>query len=171
MLSSPGSNPREAPIPLGEPEIAAADLGLRRKGGLGLAVFARLASGRVERLLPGARLLPGEVVRFEVTAERPGSLVLVGLDAARVVTPYVPRSGPALLLPAGRAQVPEGSILLDEALGPERFVAVLCGTPLDVAQVVETARAALKASDPRRIERLDLPCPQASFLIEKVRRR
>jgi len=55
-------------------------------------------TGRVERVLPGAELSPDDAIRFGVTNDKPGWLVVLGVDAAGQVTPYAPVSGTALEL-------------------------------------------------------------------------
>jgi hypothetical protein len=141
----------------------------RTKGGLSLALYARGADGRVEELLPGARVRAGDAVRFSVSTLVEGHVAVVGADAAGGVAVH---AAPPAPLPAGKGQLLEGSLILDEAVGPERFVAVLCdGTPA-AARIEAAARTALAAAggDPRGMGELVLDCRQASFLVEKVAR-
>src|SRR5262249_26740140 len=66
----------------------------RIKGsGVRLELMVRHLSGKVEPVLPGASLSPGEAVRFRVSSERTGSVAVVGLDAAQNVTAYMPNTG------------------------------------------------------------------------------
>ena len=153
----------------GPPPQPVAD-GVRTKGGLTLDVVARRLDGQIEQLVSPAALSPGEAIRFAVSSPAAGHLVIVGIDAAGAVTPYAPQAEQALPLQAADRTLLEGSILLDETLGPERIVAVLCDTPRRVAEVSSAARTALGAAggDPVRVERVTADCAETSFLIEKV---
>src|SRR5262249_49944343 len=115
----------------------------RTKGGLQLQLIARRANGRVEAILPGGELAPGEALRFRVTSRAAGCVCVSVLDSARVVSAYVPAEGQALAFPATRERLLDGSIILDETLGPERVVAVLCKQPIAVAEVVAAGKRAL----------------------------
>src|SRR5688572_26358727 len=45
---------------------------VRTKGGLALEVIAKHEDGKVEQLLPGAQLSPGDAIRFRVSSEEAG---------------------------------------------------------------------------------------------------
>lgn len=139
--------------------------GVRTKGGLSLEVVARHADGRVETVLPGATLAPGDAIRFRVTNPTAGYLAIVGADAARQVTAYVP----ARMQPSGRGQLLEGSVILDETRGAERLTAVLCPRAIADEELLAAARRALEHAgfDPRAQGPLDLDCEQAAVLLEK----
>lgn len=139
----------------------------RTKGGLGFTVHAKRASGEVDQLLPGAKLLPGESVRFSLSLEREGHVAVIGIDAAGVVTEY---ARPAGALAAGKDRLLDGSVVLDDTLGFERLVAVSCPGPVDAAALLASARSALAAAkgDPSKVGALDTTCRQATLLIEKV---
>jgi hypothetical protein len=141
----------------------------RRKGGTVLEVIARKADGRIERLLPGAPVRPGESMRFRLSSDREGSFALLGLDAAGGVTPYLSDGSGTRPLRKG-TQLLEGSIIADDTLGPERVFAVICDQAMPIDRVVDAGRRALREAggDPRKLSKLDLACRQSSFLIEKV---
>jgi hypothetical protein len=63
-------------------------------------------------------------------------------------------------------------VVLDATLGAERFLLLHCNEASDVEVAVDAGRRALRAAgnDPRRVERLDLPCRQVGVTIEKVQR-
>src|SRR5262249_6301084 len=105
-------------------------------------------------------------------SDRKGFLGIVGIDSARKVTAYAPAEGTLLAIPKGKNMLLEGSIVLDETLGPERIVAVRCATSMPIARVVEKATQALEAAggDPVAVTAIDLGCTQTSFLIKKVSR-
>lgn len=145
--------------------------GVRIKGGLALELVAKRLDGHTEWLASPAQLAPSEAIRFAISTPSPGFVAIVGVDAAATVSAYVPAgAGPGVRLGAGRQQLLDGSIVLDDTLGAERIFAVRCDDAIDVADVVASARAALRrAGHPARIELLALPaaCAQTSFLIEK----
>lgn len=144
--------------------------GERAKGGLALALFVRHGEGPVEEALPGARLVPGDAVRFSLSTSKEGYVAVVGMDDRGAVTLHAAPEAP---LSAGKGQLLEGSVVLDDAIGPERFVAVLCDHAPGASRVESAARTALAAADgdPRRAGPLRIDCQQASFLIEKVEAR
>ena len=92
-----------------------------------------------------------------------GYLAVLGMDAAARVSAYaqlqVPEPGERLL---------DGSVVLDDVLGTETVLAVLCPTEADARRSIETARAALvRAGSPRKVATLDLPCLQARVSFRK----
>jgi hypothetical protein len=143
--------------------------GVRTKGGLSLEVIARHENGAIEELLPGARLSPGDSIRFRIASEEGGFLAIAGLDSAQVVSIY---HQPVRIESGAKERLLEGSIVLDQTLGPEQIAALVCPAPLDGAGVLAAGRAALDRAggDPRRVSELDVGCEQAFFLIEKVAR-
>lgn len=153
-------------LPSGSPPPAE---GFAVKGGGTLALIARTADGKVDRILPGDPLAPGDAVRFEVKAAEPARVWVVGMDAAGAVTVYVEdaavQGGPALVLP--------GSVVLDDTLGVERIVALFCPERLEKAAVIAAGRAALAQAggDPAREMTVELEgCTQSSILVRKTRR-
>lgn len=148
---------------------------VRRKGGVSMGLVARHLDGRIETLTSPAELAPGEAIQFQISTGSSGFLGIVGVDSAQVVTPYAPAHlGPALPVAAGRDQLLDGSIVLDETLGPERIFAILCKDELSMETIVAGARSALTraGSNPAQLDVLPVPeaCVQTSFLIEKKRR-
>lgn len=120
----------------------------------------------------GDALYPGDQIQLRVSTPQPTHLVIVSLDGSGAVTPFYDDEGWALEMEAGVAQLLEGSVVLDDALGAERVLGCFSESPVSTQAVLDAAAEALEAvdDDPRRVERLDLPCEQASFLIEKVER-
>jgi hypothetical protein len=138
-----------------------------------LGVIARHPDGVVERVAPHGPLRPGDRLRFEVQGDGADAHVaVISLDSAGAVTPFVPADGQMLPVEAGRKQLLEGAVALDEALGPERILTVVCPAPLPVARVVGAARTAMANArgNPARVADLGLGCEQTSFWIRKVAR-
>jgi hypothetical protein len=138
----------------------------RPKGEVSFEVIRRDLHGRVGDVASGDRLRPDEAIRFRVTVHEPGYLTILGIDAARAITPYattlaVARETPLLVA---------GSIILDATLGPERIVAVVCDWPVPPAVLIAGARGELTRAggDPRTIVRASHGCRESSIVIEKV---
>ncbi len=144
----------------------------RSKGGPALELVVRGIDGRVREVSAGEALHPGDAVRFRVTSMRPSYAIIVGIDSAATVTPYFPVTRDAVLLPAGVKRLLDGSIVLDEALGAERIVLLLCDEPETVERVAIAGRRALAQAhgDPEKIGALALSCTQTSFLLRKTLR-
>ncbi len=98
--------------------------GIRAKGGADLDFFV-LQDGEVRPGVDGEVLRAGDRVQFTYRAEGLDTLVIAGVDGGGTVSLYYPERGdePVAIAPYGR-RVLEGSIVLDEAEGPEVFVAV-----------------------------------------------
>lgn len=147
---------------------------LRRKGGLALEVFVKHPSSAVEQLLPGATAAPGDALGFRVSTPQDGYLALVSMDGAGSVTSYLPPARELLPLPAGERQLIGGGIELDEVLGKEQLLALLCPLRLDLAQVLYKVGPALRAPSPellrRELERAGLLCSYTTFTFKKVPR-
>lgn len=140
---------------------------LQAKGAGALSVFA-LRDGRVFSVEDGARLRPGDRIRFAVHGPGAGFVLVASVDGRRQVSVYQPST--ALPPATGGDPVLPDSIRLDDALGPERIFAVFSDRPVPEAEV-SRALEALGAAGPeavRRTPRLPLPLVQASVLIEKV---
>ncbi len=142
----------------------------RPKGGLALDVVVRHEDGRVEQLLPGSRVASGEAIRFRVSANDAGYLTIASLDSGPRVTLYYPDEGESLAIEAGRGQLLDGSITLDDTLGPERIVAMLCNRPLPRDVIQRSLEDALAAAGghPANVDRIALDCAETAFVLEKT---
>ena len=142
----------------------------------GAPALLQLFAQRGERVFAvgeGERLQRGDRLRFSV---QPGSAAFVtvgSVDGRGNASLYYPSTAVAALRAEGRdagvAGLLPGSIVLDDAPGPERIFALFSPTPLDDAQV-RRALAVLAAAGPdaiRRTRALPLPFAQASILLEK----
>ena len=143
--------------------------GTRSKGGLTFEVVARRQNGVVAPLLPGATLAAGDAIRFRLSSDVDGWLTVIGVDSRPSVTAYAPASGSARRWKAGRDQLVDEGIELDDTRGQERVIAVLCARELTVAEVVHAGERALaRAGDPAAVGDLGLGCHQASILFRKA---
>jgi hypothetical protein len=77
----------------------------------------------------GVSLAKGDAIRFIVTADRPGYLMVFSKDSKGVVSPFYPDTEPSVdskpwnVNAAGRQELP-GSIVLNDAVGKEQFVVI-----------------------------------------------
>jgi hypothetical protein len=103
--------------------------GVRRKGGAALAA-ARLVDGRPESLEAGSTVTAGDRIQFSVSSPH-SNIVLLGVDGSGTVSRYLPVAGEtsAPWLPGQPRPLPD-SLLLDDAPGPEVFLAFLSDDPL-----------------------------------------
>ena len=137
-----------------------------------LRVIAKRRNGPVMRIEPGARLSPGDRLRFEVFTRLPeASIALIMLDSAGAVTRLAPREGPSVSIVGQRPVLLDEAVELDGALGGERIVLVSCSHAVDVNEVVAKARRALAdaGGDPHRVDRLGTGCDEEAFSITKVK--
>jgi hypothetical protein len=144
------------------------------KGGpWALTVIAK-PRGREEvtRIASGARLSPGDRLRFEVSTTWPlGYAVIIGLDSAGLVSPLVPSEGQAIEITRGHRVLFDGAVELDQSTGMERIDLLGCPRQVSVAKLAGAARAALRrqGGDLRRVGRIAPDCHQETFWIEKVK--
>ena len=142
------------------------------KGGPGLQVYA-LHDHRVFEISDGAVLAAGDEIRFAVTPGGARYVLIASVDGRGHATIYVPYDGERSVVvePRGRTELP-GSIVLDDAMGPERIFAVFSTSPI-LALDVWPALHQLAALGPNALSgsrRLDLriPATQASILFSKA---
>lgn len=161
--------------------LGAPDLGgpsERTKGALKLELVVRRQDGAVSTVLPDEVLHPGDALRFRVSLPAlPQGLstarfvAIVGVDSAASVSLYAPAAGaPMPALEAASTHLFEGSVILDGTLGPERFIALSCETPIDPPRLIEAATRALAEAQGRvdAMAPLALPCAEDALLIRKA---
>lgn len=142
-----------------EPEVQA-------KGSGALQIFGRRGD-RVLAVEDGAVLRPGDRLRFAVQSGS-GSFVLIGsVDGRGETSVYYPST--PLERDGGLGLLLEGSIVLDDAPGPERVFALFSDRPLQIAEVKKQLRAVSNggADAIRSTRKLPMPLVQASVLFEK----
>jgi hypothetical protein len=149
------------------------DLGsddLRVKGDASLQIVARRGD-RVGLVAAGDTLAAGDAIRFVVTTPRAGYLLIASIDGRGATSIYYPAAGVASapVPAAARLELP-GSIVLDDAPGPERMVALWSARPLP-ADAVTAALAAIGAGGAAAIRAappLGLGDVERSIVIEKA---
>ena len=143
-----------------------------------LGLVSRTADGRIERVMPGEDLAPGNRLRFEVsvpagTAAGSGAYVgIVSLDGTGAVSPFWPPGDRTRWLPSGQRQLLQEAIALDDNLGAEKLFLIACPQPMPLAALVSAGRVALGAAggSVQTVSALGVDCPQASFWFRKVPR-
>ena len=130
----------------------------RFKGEVSLDVYA-LRGDAVVEVPPGQVLQPGDRIQFTYTSGPLNHLVLVGVDGNGVISRYYPDAGThSQSVVPGSEMILEDSLVLDDAPGPEVFVAVFSDEPVEVLEVEAAMRGALGGSaDPRDVMAVDLP--------------
>jgi hypothetical protein len=147
---------------------------LRTKGAApAMAVFVAQGDGAVAVEDGKSRLRAGDRIRFVLWPAGLRYAVIASVDGAGHTTVYFPLRGDrsATLEGTPRLEVP-GSIVLDDAPGPERIFAVLSSRPFATAPVIEALRqvashgsAAIRATRTLPIEAATVQ----SLLFEKTR--
>lgn len=146
--------------------------GRRKGGGVRLEVVRRTPAGAQQWLERDPRVHPGDAIRFRVSSPTAGYVAVLGLDAVGAVSAYAPAGEAPQPLAAHQPTTLDGSILLDDTLGAERLVAVVCPAPRPLAELVAQARRALAAAggDPRRVAAIAAGCQEQALVIEKEAR-
>lgn len=88
------------------------------------------------RVATGDTVQSGDRIRFEINAQKPGFVAVIGVDGAGVASVYYPEGGaePATFDP--KTRVLPGAIELDATPGDEKFYAIYGRSPFDVYQVM-----------------------------------
>ncbi|MBM4319588.1 MAG: DUF4384 domain-containing protein [Deltaproteobacteria bacterium] len=169
LLLLPGTVERTVPLTPGAAGGSADHpAATRLKSAVGLSFLVQTESGPRQGE-PGGTYHPGDRIQLRASSPEPGFLLVLSLDSRGAVTPFYDDQGRSLALRAGVGQLLAGSVVLDEARGPERIIGCFSRQPIATATAVEAGLRALQAAggDPRRVERLELPCAQAGFSILK----
>lgn len=118
FMKRPGGN--DAPI--GEDDI--------QVKGDDITLIVHLSTdGESRRLASGDTVAPGDRIRFEVNASRPGFVAIIGIDGSGVPTIYHPDQGTAPTAFDPEARLVPGAIQLDATPGDEHFYAVYAPRP------------------------------------------
>lgn len=114
--------------------------GTRAKGGAPKLGFYVSHGGTVRPGSPAERVLPGDGLRFVVTARDPLYLAVLSIDGARHGSVYYSAGKDAAPVSAGTDVPLPVSTTLDETLGDETIYGVFCPRPF----AVEPLRQALE---------------------------
>ena len=144
--------------------------GIRLKGGdAEIVVFRKTAAGS-ERLGPGARAVPGELIRVGYRAAGRPYGAIVSTDGNGNVTQHLPRSGGrAAPLETGGTVLLDFSYELDDAPRWERFYLVTGDEPFDLEAVRQAARKVAATGSAGAPPQLEIPAnlQQSIFTLTK----
>lgn len=135
----------------GGPTPADDGAAVRVKGAVALDLYT-LQDGDVIEAEPGVVLRPGDRIQFTYTSGPLNHLIVLGVDGRGTLSRYYPERGAdSLAVAPGSRVVLEDSLVLDDAPGPEVFVAVFSDDPLQVAEVERVIQRTLAdgGDDPR----------------------
>lgn len=147
------------------------------KGGAGRPTFAAVAQQdkRVFAVVTGAALRPGDRLRFVLDPGPHRFALIASVDGAGRTSIYYPFGGTAsaAVTPHQRLEIP-GSIVLDDAPGPERVYALYSDRPLTATAVEQELRlvgqAGAAAIRQRETITVTAGDAQRSLLLEKESR-
>jgi hypothetical protein len=143
--------------------------GVGTKGGLIVETYCK-RGGQVFLASDGGDFLEGDQLRFAYTQDRPGFLLVFGVEDDGKIFPYYDEHG---LVPvptqAGARVLLPGAVELDGHRGWERIFLIWTEAPLSDAAVRAAVAARLSAAngDLRRTSVLDLPAEQVSLLLRR----
>ena len=139
------------------------------KGGLVVETYCK----RGDKVLPaldGQDFLAGDRLRFAYTHDKPGYLLVFGVDDQGGIFPYYQESTLAgAYVEAGARVLLPGSVELDGHRGWERIFMVWSEAQLrdDVVRASVATALAAAGNDIRRATTLDLPVDQMSMLLRR----
>jgi hypothetical protein len=97
--------------------------------------------GRVTEVTDVTRVRAGDELQFAVDTGTYDHLVLVGVDGTGAITVYLPADGGASLpVVPGAGRLLDRGFRLDDAPGPEVFVAFLTDEPIDARDAASQVR-------------------------------
>jgi len=126
--------------------------------------------GKVFPAVDGGEYFPGDRLRFAYTQNRPGFLLVFGVDDAGAIFPYYEENRlvgtPAE--PGAKVFLP-GAVELDGHQGWERIYLIWTESPMAEVAVRSAVASSLAAAggDVRRTSVLDLPVEQVSLLLRR----
>ena len=116
--------------------IGKPDPGERSKGAGGFSLGMYVQHGAdVRRAGPGEEVHPGDAVRFAVSSRESGYAAVLSLDSANHASIYFPMEARAAAVPAGSDVALPLSTRLDNTLGEETLLGLLCISPVELEPV------------------------------------
>ena len=95
---------------------------------ISLVIHVATESGS-RRVETGDQVMPGDKLRFEVDALKPGYIAVFGIDGTGELSVYYPGNGTGPMTFDPHARLLPGAIRLDSTPGDEHFYAVYSATP------------------------------------------
>jgi hypothetical protein len=158
MLLAPAANVTQVAR---APELARNPEYVGIKGDPALHVYKRVGLGS-ERLVPGARVARGDLLRLAYLAGERGNFgAVLSIDGRGHVTVHWPEGEATVaapLSPKGEVQLPS-AYELDDAPAFERFFLVTSESPFAMSTVIGAARTLAARPEAARAQALALPSP------------
>lgn len=139
------------PKPNADPETT------RIKGGaIDLEMFVKDAQG-IHPADDGARLREGDAIQFRYRAGGRRFVFVASVAADGTVSPLYPDAEQSSIpvSPSG-THVLEGSIILDDSRGPERFFAFFSDEPISFDEVQRALKSSIQESDVTRLQEVEI---------------
>ena len=173
---APGVRAKGPPVPVNDRAKRASDPSQTEPVGIGF--YVRRGGGAVPGV-PGRAYREGDQFRFTYWSGANDYLLLFSMEEDGAVSVYYPDgaavgdAGHSIAIAHGRNVALEGSVILNEYVGKERFFALFSARPISLGEVRAAAGDAVRemkaqGKDLLALERLPMAVPQASFWIEKV---
>lgn len=128
---------------------AGGEAGVTFKGGGAFRVAVSHGGGAPELAAPDGVVRAGDALRFSYEAPADGYLLVLGLDGrgeAAVLHPYGAARGAPVA--AGAREFLPGSVVLDDAPGPEFLFAVFSPAPVEAGPLLAALRAQARRPEP-----------------------
>ncbi len=146
------------------PRLLPQQAGVHFKGNEFKVVAAR-GGGTPELLGPDGPVRSGDALRFAYEAPEAGHLLVLELDGRGVASVFHPFGGKASVpLPALQRDFLPGSVVLDDAPGPEWLFAVFSPRPLDAEPLLVQLRAQAGRAEPT------LSCPDCRVSVLRLQK-
>lgn len=129
----------------------------RIKGGaIDLEMFVKDAQG-IHPADDGARLREGDAIQFRYRAGGRRFVFVASVAADGTVSPLYPDAEQSSIpvSPSG-THILEGSVILDDSRGPERFFAFFSDEPITFDEVQRALKSSVKESDVTRLQQVEI---------------
>ena len=140
----------------------------RIKGSVRIEYYVKTFD-KIKKGESGSILYQGDAIQFKYASGMNNYIFVFSIDDKASINTYYPFKGEeSMSIKTGGNLILEGSIVLDNYKGYERFFALFSDEPVkfsDIQKAVKTA--VLENSNILEIEKLPLNCEQSSFWIEK----
>lgn len=127
------------PVVVPDSDVELGEVATRTKGQARLGAHVR----RGDRVFAATRdttVRAGDALRFSVSTSQPTWIAIVGIDGTGAIAVHHPEGPQAQAMGVGADQLLDLAVELDDAAGPETFVAVFCDRPTSVRAIESALR-------------------------------
>jgi len=136
----------------------------RTKGSEKIRVFCKNEYGITE-LLPHSKCVPGDLLQFSYSSVQRSNFLLLSIDTTGKITTFFPSNSDSSIVITTGADIPlPHSILLDNYLGPELYLALFSSSPFEISNIVQCIESSFNKK--HSIENIALSRGK-EFLIQK----